>query len=171
MLEAARLRWDGKRETARPDNRLTEDSIATLCGRLSGEISALVRDEMRLLRTELRVKAIIGIRAALFLAVAACIGMFALTALVATVILALALVMPAWLSTLIVAVVGGGIASMLAFIALRTIRRAMPLVPHDSIAYAERFSEQIGETVSAIREKTNVPLQIRRKMSSLIPRL
>lgn len=167
LLETARLRWDGHEEHPPQNHRLTEESLAVLCGRLSGEIGALVRDEIRLAKTDLQVKATLGLRAALLLGVAACIGMFALTALVATAILALSLVMPAWLSTLVVAVAGGFAASLFALAAVRAIRRAMPIVPPDSLVYAEQFGERISDTVAAIRYKADVPSRLRERVTSI----
>ncbi|WP_309133182.1 phage holin family protein [Brevibacterium sp.] len=83
--------------------------------RLSEQTSRLVRDEMRLARAELTAKAKQGGTGAGFMGAGGILALFGFGALIATAILALALVLPAWAAALIVTVVlfiAAGIAAM-----------------------------------------------------------
>src|SRR4028118_1678002 len=78
-------------------------STAQLSARLTEQISRLVRDEARLAQAEVTQKAKrLGVGAGLF-GGAGLFAFFGLAALITTAILALALVLPAWLSALLVA--------------------------------------------------------------------
>ena len=82
-----------------------DPSVGELVTQLSEQTSRLVRDELRLAQIELKNSAKhAGLGAGLF-SVAGLLALFGLTTLIATAIIALALVLPLWLSALIVAVV------------------------------------------------------------------
>src|SRR4051795_6562828 len=88
--------------------------IGELVRDLSEQTSALVRNEVELAKAELTVKArTAGIGAGMF-GGAGALGFYALGALTATLILALATVVDAWLAALIVTVVYGAVAGLLA---------------------------------------------------------
>ncbi len=92
-----------------------EPTTAELITRLSEQTSRLVRDEMRLARAELTAKAKQGGTGAGFMGAGGILALFGFGALIATAILALALVLPAWAAALIVTVVlfiAAGIAAM-----------------------------------------------------------
>lgn len=137
MAEAVRAdaahnaRADGA-HPARPSDDADRKSVFKLIGELPNLVTTLIRDEIDALKTELVTKlknAGIGIG---FFAGAAVLAYFAGLALLATVILLIALLLPYWLSALIVGVVlliGAGI---LALIGLRRIKRG-PAVPADTI--------------------------------------
>ncbi len=79
-------------------------SVAQLVSQLTEQTSRLVRDEVELAKVELTSKAKqAGMGAGLFSA-AGLLALYGFGALVATAILALALVMDAWLAALVVAV-------------------------------------------------------------------
>jgi uncharacterized membrane protein YqjE len=116
-----------------------------LVKQLSEQVSRLVREELRLAQLEMTRK---GKRAGLGLGVAGgggLIAMFGLGALVACVVLALALVMAAWLAALIA---GGGlllIAAGLALLGRRQLRRATPPIPAGAVDSVKADIQEIRE--------------------------
>jgi hypothetical protein len=113
-----------------PDNATT----GQLIGQLTEQISRLVRDEARLAQVEVTQKAKrLGVGAGLFGGA----GLFAflgLATLVATAVMALALVLPGWLAGLIVAVVLFAVAGVLAVVGKKDVAQASPPVPTQAIA-------------------------------------
>lgn len=100
-------------------------SIPELLAALVNDALSLIRQEIRLARHELSRNARALAAAAGAVAVAAALGVAALGALTACAILALALVLPGWLAALIVAVVFGGVAGILALGAAAKVRAAL----------------------------------------------
>ena len=109
-------------------------STGELVSQLTEQISSLVRNEARLAQAEVTQKAKrLGIGAGLFGGA----GMFAflgLATLITAAILALALVLPGWLSALIVTVVLFAIAGVLAVIGKKDVEKASPPLPTQAIA-------------------------------------
>ncbi len=107
-------RRDGSRAGWREDNH--DRSLATLLRDLSNDSVHLIRQEAQLFRAETEQKLTKVQRAAIVLGVGGVIAFVGGLALVAAVILLLALVIPAWLSALLVggALVGGGVAALIA---------------------------------------------------------
>jgi cytochrome c biogenesis protein CcdA len=108
-------------------------SVFKLIGELPGLISTLIRDEIESIKQELitRLKAAgIGIG---FFAGAAVFGYFGAFALLATVILVLALWLPAWAAALIVTVLLFIVAGILALLGVRRLQRGVPPVSQSSI--------------------------------------
>lgn len=100
-----------------------------LVKQLAEEVSTLVRQEMELARAEMTTKARragIGLGE---LGGGGIVGLYALGALTACFIAALALVMPLWASALIVAAVYGAIAVVLFLVGRRQLEEATPPVP------------------------------------------
>lgn len=98
-------------------------SVFALLGELPGEISELVRAELEAFKADLAVKAKdVGIGVGLF-AAAAVFGFFATGVLVALAIIALALVLPPWLATLIVLVALLLIAGILVLIGVNRVKK------------------------------------------------
>lgn len=97
---------------------LRDESIGSLFKRLSGDMTLLVRQELDLFRTEMTEKMThVGKRVgegAGMLSGAAVAGLMALASLSATIILVLAMVMPAWTAALIVTVAYGVVAAVMA---------------------------------------------------------
>ena len=109
-------------------------STGQLIGQLTEQISRLVRDEARLAQAEVTQKAKkLGVGAGLFGA-AGLVAFFGLATLITTVILALALVMPAWLAALIVTVVLFAIAGVLALVGKKDVQQGAPPVPTEAIS-------------------------------------
>jgi Flp pilus assembly protein TadB len=96
--------------------RTPDVPITELMTQLSGQVSRLVRDEMRLAQKEFQESAKhAGIGAGLF-SVAGLLAMFAFATLIAATVAAVALVVPVWAAALIVAavlVVTAGVAALL----------------------------------------------------------
>lgn len=117
-----------------------EPSVAELVKQLSEQTSRLAHQEVELAKAELAVK---GKRAGLGAGMfggAGVFGFYAMGALTATAILALATAVAAWLAALIVALVLGAIASVLALQGKTKVQQATPPVP-------EQASESVREDV------------------------
>jgi hypothetical protein len=121
--------------TSHPDDAgdLRERPIGELLKQLSEETTRLVHQELELAKAELTQKGKqAGLGAGLFGAAGA-IGLLAAAALTACFILALDAVMPAWLAALIVAVVYGAVAAVLALRGRDRVKQAVPPVPEQTI--------------------------------------
>ena len=92
----------------------TEPSIAELVRQLSEHTSRLARQEVELAKAELAVKGKRAGQGAGMFGVAGLLGLCAVGALTAAIVLALATALAGWLAALIVAVVYGAIAGVLA---------------------------------------------------------
>jgi uncharacterized membrane protein YqjE len=117
---------------ARPE--LGEDpTLGALVHDLTQQMSTLVRDEMRLAQAEMTEK---GKKAGLGLGLfggAGVVALFGVATLLATVILALALVIPAWLAALIVTVVLFAVSGVLALAGRKNVAQATPAKPEEAI--------------------------------------
>jgi len=117
-----------------------EASFAELTRQLSEQTSRLIHQEIELAKAELTVKGKrAGIGAGMF-GGAGAIGFYALGALIATVILALAQAVAAWLAALIVTVVLAAIAGVLVLQGRNKVAQATPPVP-------EQATESVKEDV------------------------
>src|SRR5690348_16106172 len=114
---------------AAPNDR----SSAELMRQLSDQTVTLVRQELDLAKAEVAQKGKrAGLGAGMFGA-AALVGIFALGALIACAILALATGMAGWLAALIVAVALGAVAGALALIGKANVQRGVPPKPEQTI--------------------------------------
>src|SRR5947208_13202105 len=96
------------------DSAMSDRSIADLLERLSDQTATLVRQELDLAKAELTAKGkSAGLGAGMF-GSAGVFGLYAVGALTACLILALSTAMDGWLAALIVTVVYGAIAGVLA---------------------------------------------------------
>jgi putative superfamily III holin-X len=116
-----------------PEDELRDRPIGDLVKQLAGQTSTLVRQEIDLAKAEMSQKASIAGKGAGLLGGAAVVGLLAAGALTACVILALSEVIPDWLAALIVAVVLGAIAAVLALQGRNRIRAATPPVPEQTV--------------------------------------
>jgi hypothetical protein len=120
-------------------------STGELVSKLSQEVSELIRDELRLAQVEVSGKAKkAGIGVGL-LGTAGIIALYGVAVLIATVILALALVLDAWLAALIVGVVLMLVAGVAAVLGKNRVAEAAPPVPSDAIA-------SVKQDVAAVKE-------------------
>ncbi len=126
---------------------LPEMSTADLIDRLSGQVSELVRDEMALATDELKRKGLkTGIGAGLSGA-GGVLALFALGTLIATAILAIALVLPAWAATLIVGVALLLVAGLLALTGIGQVKKASPPTPEAAMSSTKRDIDTVKESV------------------------
>ena len=111
----------------------SDASTADLLRQLSEQTNRLVHQELELVKAELSVKGKrAGIGAGMF-GGAGVAGLYAVGALVATVIAALSLAVATWLAALIVTVVLGAIAGVLALQGRTKVQSALPPVPEESV--------------------------------------
>jgi uncharacterized membrane protein YqjE len=114
--------------TAHDSEDLRERPIGDLVKQLAGQTSTLVRQEIDLAKAELTEKGRVAGQGAGMFGGAAVVGLLAAGALTACVILALSEVVPDWLAALIVALVLGAVAAVLAMQGRDRVRRATPPV-------------------------------------------
>ena len=112
---------------------LRDRSLGELLNQLSQETTQLVHQELELAKAEIQQKGKQAGAGAGMFGGAGALGLAALGALTACFILALDLIMPAWLAALIVAVVYGIIAFVLVKQGQARIKRATPPVPEQTI--------------------------------------
>jgi len=130
---------------------LGDRSTAELVKLASEQISHLVRDELRLAQLELARKGKhAGIGIGLF-GSAGFTALYGLGALVATAILALALVLPYWLASLIVAVALFLVAGIMALIGRSQVKRASPPVPEQAVSSVKQDIDTVTEAVRESR--------------------
>lgn len=121
-----------------------QPTLGALIHQLTQQIPDLVRSEIRLAQAEVAEK---GKRAGVgigMFSVAGLLGFFALATLIATAVLALALVVDAWLAALIVAVVLLAAAGVAAVVGKNKVQQAGPPVP-------ERAIEGLKEDIATVK--------------------
>lgn len=124
-----------------------EPSAGELVSRLTNQVSALVRSEIALATTELKRKGVaagVGIGVA---AVGAVLALYGGGALVATLVLALATALDAWLAALIVGVVLLALAGALVAVGVSRVKKAVPPVPEKALDSAKRDVETVKESL------------------------
>ncbi len=120
-------------------------SFSAIFRDLRTQLTRLVRDELALLKAEMVQKlARMGVGIGMFV-VAALLGFFALAVLIMTAVLAVALVLPAWLAALIIGVALIVLAGVLVLVGVRSLKRAMPPIPEETI-------ESVREDFRALKE-------------------
>lgn len=123
-----------------------EPSVADLVDRLSEQTSRLVRDELKLARAEYTEKAKQGGTAAGLFGAGAVLAWFGLGALIATAILLLALVLPAWAAALIVTAVIFAAAGIAALLGKKKTEGLSP-TPERTVATVRRDADVIKERI------------------------
>jgi uncharacterized membrane protein YqjE len=114
-------------------NGSRDQSTADLLRQLSEQTTTLVRQEIELAKVELTEKGKkAGIGAGMF-GGAGALGFYALGAFTACLILALATAVAGWLAALIVTVVYGAIAGVLALTGKKKVTEATPPVPEQAV--------------------------------------
>jgi hypothetical protein len=131
-----------------PDER----SLSELTKQLTEQTSALAQKEIELAKAELALKGKrFGIGAGAFRA-AGLFGLYALGALTATAILALAIVLDAWLAALLVATGYGAIAGVLALAGKKKIEEGSPPVPEQAIETTKTDVEYTKQRAKEARQ-------------------
>jgi uncharacterized membrane protein YqjE len=116
-----------------PPEELRERPVGDLVKQLAGQTSTLVRQEIDLARAELSEKGHVAGQGAGMFGGATVVGLMAAGALTACLILALDKAMAAWLAALIVTVVLGAVAAVLALQGRNRMRAAAPPVPQQTV--------------------------------------
>lgn len=124
--------------------QISASSTGELVSRLSEQVSTLVKDELTLARAELVEKGKRAGTGAGLLGGTAVLALYGVGALIATAILLLDLVWPAWLAALVVAVVIFLIAGVLALIGRKEVQQATPPLP-------EAAKESVAADVDAVK--------------------
>jgi hypothetical protein len=120
----------------RPLPELTKDAAA--------QLRRLVAGELALFRVEMTQKAkAAGIGTGLLVG-ALVFAFFAFSALVATAVLAFALILPAWLAALVVAAILLVLAGIVALIARANLKRGVPPVPDD-------LKQEVSDDIKALK--------------------
>jgi uncharacterized membrane protein YqjE len=123
-------------------------STSELISQLSEQSSRLIREELQLAQAEVAQKAKrLGMGAGMF-GTAGLIAFFGLATLITTAILALALLVDAWLASLIVMVVLFVIAAVLALVGKKQVARGAPPAP-------ERTMESVKQDVKTVKESAH----------------
>lgn len=122
---------------AQESQQMDKPSFGELIGRLATESSQLVRDEIALAKHEMSEKVEKSADSAKFFAVSAVLGLGALFSLCASLILVLAIWLPAWAAALLVTFVFG----IATFIALRA-----------GIAKWRRINMKLDQTMETLEE-------------------
>ena len=126
-------------------------STAELLRELSEQTGDLVRKEMELAKAELREKGkAAGLGAGMF-GGAGLVALYAVGALTACVILALAIVVDAWLAALIVGVGYLALAGILALTARKKVEQATPPLPEQAIESTKEDIEWTKQRAQAAR--------------------
>jgi hypothetical protein len=134
------------------EGELRDRPVGDLMKDLSEQTSTLVRKEVELAKAELAVKGKrAGIGAGMF-GGAGLFGFFAFAALTATFILALAEAVAPWLAALIVTVVYGAIAGVLALQGKNKVQEATPPVPERAVDSTKEDVEWVKTRAKSARQ-------------------
>ncbi|MFG3016819.1 phage holin family protein [Streptomyces cinerochromogenes] len=120
--------------------------MSELVQRASRQLTELVRTEMRLAQAEMKEKGKRYGKGGGLFGGAGLVGFLMLQALVATVIAALALVLPVWAAALIVTTVLGVIAAVMAMGGKKQIDQAAPPTPEQTVENVKADVAEIKES-------------------------
>jgi uncharacterized membrane protein YqjE len=135
-----------------PVNDERERPTGELLKQLTDQTTRLVRQEIELAKLELQEKGKkAGVGAGMF-GGAAALGLYALGALTATIILALATFLPGWVAALIVTVVYGAIAGVLALRGKSQVKEATPPVPEQAVETTKEDVRWVKTRAQSARE-------------------
>ncbi|MDQ1058190.1 putative membrane protein YqjE [Arthrobacter globiformis] len=126
-------------------NDAKEQPVAELLTQLSQQTSRLVRDELRLAQAELKEKGRHAGRGAGLFGAAGFLAFFGAAALITTIILALSLLLPAWLSALIVSVVLLIAAGIAALVGKKEVNQVGPPAPEATVKNVKRDINEVKE--------------------------
>jgi Flp pilus assembly protein TadB len=121
-------------------------SVGELIKEASEQVSVLVRQEIRLAVAEVKDKGRHAGLGAGLLGAAGVITLYGAAALVAAMVAAWALVLPAWTAALIIAVVLLAVAAVLGLTGRKKIARAMPPLPEQAIDSTRQDMTEIRES-------------------------
>jgi uncharacterized membrane protein YqjE len=131
---------------------LRERPTSELLKQLSDQTTSLVRQEIELAKLEFREKGKkAGIGAGMF-GGAGVFGLYAVGALTATIILALATFLPGWVAALIVTLVYGAVAGVLALRGKSQVKEATPPVPEQAVQTTKEDVRWVKTRAQSARE-------------------
>jgi uncharacterized membrane protein YqjE len=131
---------------------LRDRPTSELLKQLSDQTTSLVRQEIELAKLEFREKGKkAGVGAGMF-GGAGLFGLYAVGALTATIILALATFLPGWVAALIVTVVYGAIAGVLALRGKSQVKEATPPVPEQAVETTKEDVRWVKTRAQSARE-------------------
>jgi uncharacterized membrane protein YqjE len=134
-------------------NDLRERPTSELLKQLSDQTTTLVQQEIELAKLELQEKGRkAGIGAGMF-GGAGVFGLYAVGALTATIILALATFLPAWVAGLIVTVVYAAIAGVLALRGKAKVKEATPVMPQQAVDTTKEDVRWVKTRAQSAREQ------------------
>jgi uncharacterized membrane protein YqjE len=134
-----------------PVNDERERPTGELLKQLSDQTTTLVKQEIELAKLELQEKGKkAGVGAGMF-GGAGAVGLYALGALTATIILALATFLPGWVAALIVTVVYGAIAGVLALRGKAEMKQATPPVPEQAVETTKEDARWVKSKAQSAR--------------------
>jgi len=132
---------------ARPEPAQADRSIPELLQKLASDTTQLVRQEIQLAQAEIGQKVRTAGRSLPLLAVTAVLAVGAFGTLTATLILALAVVVPAWAAALIVTAVYAIVAAVTAKIGIDALKKAEAPGPEQTIETIRDDVEAVGAGV------------------------
>lgn len=124
-----------------------ERSLGELFGDLTRQLSALMRQEIRLAKTEMTDTVSTAGKNAGFIAAGGALAYAGLLAIIAGIILALALAIPAWLSALIIGIVVAIIGGLLIWKGVNTLR-STDMAPHETVETIQEDARWAKEQMS-----------------------
>lgn len=116
-----------------PPPELRDASFGELLSGLASDVSLLVKQEIQLAKVEMSAKAKEMSKGAGMLVGAAVFGFLTLMALTALLIIVLDAFLPLWLAALIVTLLWGIVAAVLALSGKKEIQKATPIAPQQTI--------------------------------------
>jgi MFS family permease len=132
--------------------RLEDRPIPELMKQMSDQTTTLVRQEIELAKAEMIAKGKqVGIGAGAF-GGAAVVGLYAVGALTACLILALSTALAGWLAALIVAVVYAAVAGVLALVGKKRTQAGAPPVPERAISSTKEDVEWAKTRAKSARQ-------------------
>jgi uncharacterized membrane protein YqjE len=132
---------------------LRERPTSELLRQLSDQTTTLVRQEIELAKLELQEKGKKAGAGAGMFGGAGVLGLYAVGALTATIILALATFLPGWLAALIVTVVYAAIAGILALRGKAKVKEATPPVPQQAVDTTKEDVRWVKTRAQSARQK------------------
>lgn len=133
-----------------PTRPVAEESTPRLVQQATEQLSRLIRDEFALAKIEVAEKGRQAGKGAGLLGGSALMAFYGGGALIATVILLLALAMPAWVAALIVTVVLFVIAGVAALIGRNRVRDAIPPMPQDR---TQSLRDDVDAVTSGVKHR------------------
>jgi hypothetical protein len=137
----------------RPDD-LRHQPVTGILQRVAEDSRKLVGDELQLAKAEISSKLKTAGKGAGFFGAAGILAFFAVGTLTAAIVLALALVLPAWAAALIVAGIYGAVAGTFALMGKQAVKQATPFAPERTVRTLESLSQKL---LSAWNRGGNTP--------------